>query len=140
MGYFCLKPCRLSGHNYSAGDDIPAEAVAPGSRGALVEMGFIAAADNSGYASVTLSGAGDTDKIYITLLSKTEEQDVAVPLTCAETQAIFNMLQLNAEEAAEYIKNGTVTSHEALELLSRIDQRKAVKAAVKERMEEGEVL
>lgn len=146
MGYFCLKPCRLSGTDYKAGDPIPTEAVVPESVKALMEMGFIAETTDDlsefapGAAEVIIEGIeGPQEKVYISLLSKTDEQDVAVPVPVVDIQAIFCALQLNADEAAAYVKDGIIESPEALEVLAKIDQRKTVKAAIKLKTEESGV-
>lgn len=143
MGYFCLKPCRLSGTDYRAGEVIPAEAVVPEGIKALEEMGIIAeTADNlpgfvQGATEVIIEGP--QEKVYIPILSKTGEQDVAVPVPVGDIHAIFCALQLNADEAALYVKNGIIETPEALEVLTKIDQRRTVKTAIKAKTEEGGV-
>lgn len=41
MGYICLKPCRLMGNEYFAGNIIPTEVILPDKVKALADMGFI---------------------------------------------------------------------------------------------------
>ena len=42
MAYIALKPCRMAGDDYIAGDVIPDAAVVPEREDALVRMGLIA--------------------------------------------------------------------------------------------------
>lgn len=139
MEYFCLKPCRLSGKDYVAGDSIPDESIVPECAKALEEMGFIAVA-NETYQPINgeiLETDEKLDMLYVNILNKSDEFDIAIPVPVTDIQAIFNVLQLNADDASEQIKNGIFSSSEALELLTKVDQRKAVRSAIKIKMEES---
>lgn len=133
MSYICLKSCTMGGNKYIAGDIIPEDAVIPQRVNALVSMGLIALNNENATVTGTLEVAEQAnDTMYVTLLGKKNEQDVAVSVAIEDVQKVLIALQHNAENAAEFVREN-INSPEALEVLDRLEQRKTVKSAIAEK-------
>lgn len=133
MSYICLKSCTMGGNKYIVGDIIPEDAVIPQRVNALVSMGLIALNNDNAMVTATLEAAEQAnDTIYVTLLGKKNEPDMAVSIAIEDVQKVLIALQHNAENAAEFVREN-INSQEALEVLERLEQRKTVKSAIAEK-------
>lgn len=134
MGYICLEACTMGGNKYIAGDTIPDEFVIPQRVSALVDMGLIAPnnTDNTTVTETLEAEERANDTMFVTLLGKKDEQDVAVEVAVEDVAKVFIALQLNAETAAEFVREN-IDSTEALEVLGKLDQRKTVKNVIAEK-------
>ncbi len=135
MDYICLNACTMGGNEYMVGDTVPEKVVMPQRVNALVSMGLIALGNTENtIATGTLETAEEQTEnmIPVTLLGKEGEPDTAVYITAEDAAKIFIALQYNAENAAEFVREN-IDSLEALEVLARLDQRKAVKNAIAEK-------
>lgn len=129
-------PCRFAGKKYLIGEEIPAEVVenpeAQAKRGVLAVMN-----DGEGDAPVNvIPKVGDVKFIIPIHL---EDQDYEVSVTESELTVFTDVLQMGVSSNAEKAKVAeivsSVESEDLLILMDAVDGRKAVKDAVKERVD-----
>lgn len=122
-GYVAKKRCILNGVAYKVGDPVPFEAIAPGRAAKLIDAGVIAEVnmpDNEGSA-----------RIEIPIIK--DNETMTVELTADEIVQGVCLLQSNAEEAEKEVK--TINNMDLLIFIDRLETRKTVKQALKERAE-----
>lgn len=129
MAYVAIKPCRFGGQAFRIGEGIPAELVQPGSAKNLIKMGIIA--DTEPVAPLQ-EAPQPIDTIPIDL--HTDEGDLALRITAASLQKVFDALTVSVGKAEPVIQ--TITEADALILLHAADSRKSIKDLVAARAKE----
>lgn len=129
MTYVAQKPCRLAGQSFLIGDTVPAEVIQPGAVKNLVAMGILSVIENEVKAEENPS-AQTAEEETVTILVHADEGELECTVTREGLQKVFDVLQSTVSEAEEIIP--TITEPDALILIDVCDQRKSIKAAVKE--------
>ena len=126
MTYVAQKPCRLAGQAFLIGDVIPDEVIHPGAAKNLLRMGIISTIGEESAPAVT-----KVEKDPITVYVHAEEGELDCHPTQESLQQVFDVLQGTVTIAENTIKE--MTDPDALILIDVCENRKSVKAAVKER-------
>lgn len=120
MRYTALKSCRIGGNDYNKGDIIQSDKLSAYEGLRLCRYGIL---------SELPINAEETEQIpsviAIPILSK---DGAKIDCTMDEVTEIFQVLQMSATDAVEYIK--TINSNSVCEVLSMIDTRKTVLTAI----------
>lgn len=124
MDYICTKPLNLGGKRYDIGEIIPEDAVVANRVLALISSGYMVEA-----GEVVETGTATMNNGI-----KIKMDDLEAVMTEEEVNAIFNIMIAKAEDAQKEIK---AAENLAVPIIvSRIDSRKTVVAAAKERVKE----
>lgn len=129
-------PCRFAGKKYLIGEEIPAEVVenpeAQAKRGVLAVM-------NDGEGAAPVNAVPKVWDVKFIIPIHLEDQDYEVSVTESELKVFTDVLQMGVSSNAEKAKVAeivsSVESEDLLILMDAVDGRKAVKDAVKERVD-----
>lgn len=123
--YICRKPCSFGGVSYLPGDSIPLEAVLPRRAGALVRLGLI------GMNAVEEQPPMQREEIAIPI--RTADGETEIVVTPDEVRQVIAARQASAEEALRVA--AAMESEDALIMLSVVDSRREILAALQPRIE-----
>jgi len=127
MNYIALKPCRFNGNNYVAGDTIPGDAVVPSRVQVLKIQGIIA--NNPELEKRPVSAPASPAKHKIPIIKATGRFEIE--LAPEQILIALEIIQKVTDEAIKDINS--IDCEETLILIDRIDSRKSVRDAAKER-------
>ena len=129
MKLIAKKPCSFGGKNFVIGEEIPSELVVNPKTQEKLGVLTITPDDNPILADCTEK----IGQVHFSVPVHGGEEDFAVDVTNEELVLVTDVLQANAETAAEIIS--TIETEVPLILIDVLDGRKAVKKAVKERVD-----
>lgn len=133
MSYVCVRPVTLMGNKYFPGDVIDPEHIVPGREKAMKASGRIAevgtpqnipAREGTVVLTVPITGA--------------EGEQIEVTMDAEAIIQTIRIMQLNAEKAAEAVKD--VYNEDVLILLHNTDSRQSVKKAARAQADKLETL
>lgn len=119
-GYIAKKRCTINGATYNVGDPIPFAEVAPGRAGSLIAANIIAEAN-----------IDQQDAVEIPILK--DGETMFIKLSLDEVVEGISLLQKVAEESEKAVRG--IDNMDLLIFLDRLEARKTVKQAIKERAE-----
>lgn len=135
--YICRKQLNLNGKIYNPGDKIQEENVLPSRRRLLESAGYIVKALDDivmgECAAELIETGGATGKVVVPIFLDSSDETaevIAVPLSEAEIQEVFSVMQMTVTGAKAHIEN--ITEKNVLTVLSACETRSGVKKAVKE--------
>lgn len=123
MKLIAQKPCTFAGKKFYIGDEIPEEYVL--NPKAQEKMGTLAIAPDDE------DNAPEPASATVEITVHAEEGDVALNVPVEEFQTIFNVLTATADNGVDIIP--MLNSGDSLVLLSVVDDRKTIRAAVEAR-------
>lgn len=123
--YKALKPFRSAGVDYIVDDDVDVSKLSVAQVANLVQKKFIVKTGESETVALVPE--------LITIPINTEDGTMDVSVTPEQLLVVIALLQLTAEEAAKAINE--LTEESQLILIHRLDSRKTVQKAAKERAE-----
>lgn len=129
-------PCKFAGKRYLIGEEVPADVVenpeAQAKRGVLAVM-------NDGEDAAPVNIGSQEVEVKFNIPIHLEDQDYQVSVTESELTIFTDVLQMGVSSNAEKAKVAeivsSVESEDLLILMDAVDGRKAVKDAVKERVD-----
>lgn len=129
-------PCTFAGKKYLIGEEIPADVVenpeAQTKRGVITVM-------HDGESAASVNAVPKMGDIKFSIPIHLEDQDYEVSVTESELTVFTDVLQMGVSSNAEKAKVAeivsSVESEDLLILMDAVDGRKAVKDAVKERVD-----
>lgn len=130
-------PCTFAGTRYLIGDEIPADAVenpeAQAKRGTIAIM-------NDGEGAAPLSDVvAQVGQVKFNVTIHSDEQEYVVSITESELQTFADIIQMGVKSNEEKEKVteiiSAIESEELLIMIDALDGRKAIKEAIKERVE-----
>ena len=124
MRYTALKSCRIGGNNYNKGDIIQPNKLSAYEGLKLVRYGIL--------SELPINAEEMVEPIQFVVSIPILSQDgKSINCTSDDVTENFRLLQMTATDAAEYIKN--INSDSVCDVLSVIDTRKSVLAAISKR-------
>lgn len=126
--YKALKPFRSAGVDYIIDDEVDVSKLNVAQVANLVQKKLIV---KTGESETTAPVSPVPELITIPI--NTEDGTIDVSVTLEQLLVVIALLQLTAEEAAKEVKD--ITEEAQLILIHRIDSRKTVQKAAKERAE-----
>lgn len=123
MRLIARQPCSFGGMKFYIGDEVPAELVLDAK--AQEKKGVLAIGEETKLEVICQPAPAITVNVHA------EEGDMPLELTEEGLQAIFDVLNGTADEAADIIED--MTDGDALILLHVTDKRKSVKEAAEAR-------
>lgn len=124
--FTALKPCTISGKKYIIDDEVDVSKLSDKEIAFLCKRKFIIEAKDG---EVITSDA--PAMLDVPVINK--DETLSVSMTGEQLCEVIGLIQRTAEEAIEAIKG--ITDDAQLVLLHRLDSRKTVQAAAKERHE-----
>lgn len=133
MSYLCRKGLNISGTSYNPGDIIPDGVILPHRVRTLEAVGMISEVGENTEAPVVNSQpvVSTPELSTITIPIKGENGEISLEVTPEEVQEVFALLQMTANEGITAV--GKVESDNVLILIHKIDTRKTMQNAAKER-------
>lgn len=134
--YIALKNITLSGTEYIAGSDIPADAVLPSRVPALLRNKTIARADSNAQtpvvsAELTQETSETADRVILPI--KTDDGILGLPASREDIVKAVEVLQLKQEETIAAVAE--IESEDALIIIDACAKAQAIKKAIRERVE-----
>lgn len=130
MMYKALKPCTISGKKYLIDDEVDVSLLTEKDIASLEKKKFVVEAGLN--APVSTDDAEPIEKtVEVPVI--TEDGTITVDLTAEQLCKVVTVIQSKAEEAVEEVN--LIEDEDSLILIHRLDSRKTVQKAAKEKAE-----